>query len=162
MAASPSRKRKPARARDKATPTRIAIAEKEAKALELRKAGATYEKIAAALGYAGRDGAYRAVNRALADLTQEPAEELRTLELERLDAMQLALWRVAMDTGNRQQPRAVEMVLAVMARRAALLGLDAPKRRIVEQYSEEIGQRLAREIEAELEAEGDGPTDATT
>lgn len=98
------------------------FAEKVRKAIELRKAGATYDKIAEALGYENRSGAYKIVVGALRDLVQEPAKELRTLEAERLDAMTLALWTRA----QKGDLPAIDRLLRIMERRARLLGLDLP------------------------------------
>ena len=96
--------------------------ERQLQALELRKAGASYEAIAERLGYADRSGAYRAVKAALTLTLREPAAELRSLEAERLDAMLLPLWR-RVQTGDE---KAVDRALRIMERRARLLGLDAP------------------------------------
>lgn len=94
--------------------------ETERQALELRRAGASYDEISARVGYAHRSSARRAVERALARTLQAPAAELRDLENDRLDRLQMALWPKAM----RGQERSVEMVLRVMERRARLNGLD--------------------------------------
>ena len=102
----------------------IQVQGRQLQALELRKAGVSYEAIAASLGYRDRSGAYRAVTAALKLTLREPAEELRTLELERLDAMLLALWR-RVQAGDE---KTVDRVLHIMERRARLLGLDAPLR----------------------------------
>lgn len=99
--------------------------ERELKALEMRKAGATFEQIGNALGITPQ-GAHRAVKRALRRIIEksdEAAEEIRRLELERLDAMLLALWPQA----KRGNLGAVDRILRIMERRAKLLGLDAPK-----------------------------------
>jgi hypothetical protein len=53
---------------------------------------------------------------------QEPADEVRRIEVERLDKLMLSLWPEA-QTGN---IKAIETILGIMARRAKLLGLDAP------------------------------------
>jgi AraC-like DNA-binding protein len=82
----------PSPQRTKATPTRIRTAEREAAALDLRKTGATYEAIAHSVGYGDRSAAAKAVSRALAATIQEPADELRRLESERLDALLAAVW----------------------------------------------------------------------
>jgi hypothetical protein len=148
------RPRQTPRARAKATPRTIAIARREAAALDLRTRGATYDAIAREVGYTHASAARKAVMRALAEVTREPAEELIALEQMRLDTLLAALWPTATDTGNAKQARAVEMVLGIMERRAKLLGLDAPQRRVVEQYTDEVGKRLIKEIEAELD-EGD-------
>lgn len=100
---------------------RVNALDRQLKALELRKAGASYRAIAAQLGYS-LTGAYKAVDKALTATLSEAAEPLRTLELERLDAMQVALWPQARQ-GNQG---AVDRILRIMERRAKLLGLDAP------------------------------------
>lgn len=100
--------------------------ERQRRALELRKAGHTFQEIADQLGWKGPQGAHNAVMSALKKTLQEPADELRTLELERLDTMLNALWPAIL-RGDRGSPRAAEVALKIMDRRAALLGLDAPK-----------------------------------
>ena len=108
----------------KASEKRIAAAERQARALELRKAGLGYAAIAHQLGYAGPSGAYKAIMTALRALTGEPAKELRDLELARLDDLLAGLWADARQ-GNVQK---IDRVLKLMQRRAALLRLDAPQR----------------------------------
>jgi hypothetical protein len=97
------------------------------KALELRKAGVEYGEIARALGFKWKSGAFAAVKRALKEVKREPCKELITLEAERLDKMQTALWAKAQhgDYG------AVDRILNIMKRRAELLGLDAPEKQDV-------------------------------
>ena len=93
-------------------------------ALELRKAGATYQAIADQLGYANARGAHKAVASALKLTLREPADEVRDLEVARLDAMLLPLWRRV----QQGDERAVDRALRIMERRARLLGLDAPSK----------------------------------
>lgn len=69
-------------------------AERDARACELRSRGMSYRAIARELDYASMGGAYKAVQRALADIVREPAEDVRTLELERLDEMHRAVLAV--------------------------------------------------------------------
>ena len=106
---------------------RILTADRERIALDMRRSGASYQAIADRLGYQGPSGAWKACSRALAASVREVADELRNLELARLDRMHAAVWPKAI-AGN---CRAVDRVLAIMARRAKLLGLDAPRRRNV-------------------------------
>jgi hypothetical protein len=103
---------------------RLDAVERQRQALELRKSGKTYEFIAGSLGYASPNGAYKAIHTALRAVLREPAEELRTLEVERLDALLDGLWKKAAsgDTWS------VDRALKIMERRANLLGLDAPKK----------------------------------
>lgn len=114
------------------TPTRtvtrevIEAAELDARALELRKAGLTYERIADAIGVSSRGNAHRIVQRALQATIQEPADELRKMEGERLDALLRAMWPQAMQ-GNE---KAVQTCLSILDRRAKLFNLDLGKARI--------------------------------
>ena len=127
---------------------RIAAAERQAKALALRKAGLACADIARQLGYAGPSGAHKAIMTALRALTREPAQELRELELARLDDLLLGLWTDA----RRGSVAKVDRVLKIMARRAALLGLDAPTR-----FADVTdARRDAEEIAAEI-GKGDDP-----
>jgi hypothetical protein len=102
---------------------RALATERQAQALALHKAGIGYQGIADRLGYAGPSGAYKAVEAALHKTLQEPADELRQLELARLDALHQAVW----DTAMAGHLPSVDTVLKCMTRRARLLGLDAPK-----------------------------------
>lgn len=61
-------------------------AQRDAEACRLRSNGYTYQRIADALGYSDKGEAHHAVSRALKATAQEAADEVRTLELSRLDA----------------------------------------------------------------------------
>lgn len=104
------------------TRQKVEAAERQAQAMQLKLAGATYEEIATALGYSSKQAAWRSVQRAREDMLRDPAEELVKQEADRLDRLQRALWTDAIK-GNQG---AVDRVLRVMERRAKLLGLDAP------------------------------------
>lgn len=103
-------------------PRNIRARELEAQALELRKAGATYQQIADRLGVA-LSSTQRAVARALERMVVEPATDVRILEVARLDQLLLGLWGAAV----KGDTAAVDRALRIMERRASLLGLDAPK-----------------------------------
>ena len=111
--------------RPKATAKTMAVAlSRERQALELRMAGKGYQAIGDALGITA-PGAADAVRRAIAKLeaeTAEKAEEVRRLELDRLDAMLEGLWEKAKDG----DPQAIDRVLRIQERRAKYLGIDAP------------------------------------
>lgn len=92
------------------------------RALELRKGGVSYAFIASELGYASPSGAHKAVMSALKKTLQEPADELRQLEVERLDALLAVMW------SRKSIPDFTDRILKIMERRAKLLGLDAPTR----------------------------------
>lgn len=109
------------------SPARIAAVERHRRVLELRKAGWTFERIAKEVGYASLNGAHTAFQRALKATIQQPADEVRRLEVERLDALLATLWP---DLTNAvsfvQRNQAIDRILGVMDRRARMLGLDAP------------------------------------
>lgn len=116
------------RGRTKTDAKAIAAAERQQRALELRKAGMTLQEIANQLDYAQPCGAYKAIKAALAKLPVQAVQELRDLESERLDALQVNIWMRALN-GN---VKAIQQVLAIMARRARLLGLDVPAESVVD------------------------------
>ena len=107
-------------------PKMVRGAERRKQAVVLRIAGATYQQIGDRIGV-NKQRAYQLVKQALGEtkrLTAESAEELKGIELERLDALCTAMWPDAMK-GDEQK---VDRVLRIMKRRAELLGLDAPIR----------------------------------
>ena len=93
--------------------------EKRRQALELRKAGVEYERIAQQVGYNSKQAVYAAVKAALKDITREPAQEVKDLELARLDAVQLSIWN-QVRSGDLQ---AIDRFLKIQHQRAQLLGL---------------------------------------
>ena len=101
-----------------------AIAERRVLALELRKAGSSYRQIATALAIdthtAWADVASELA--AIRELTVEQAQEVRALEIGRLDAMVAGLWPQV----RAGSPPAVTAAVRVCERRSRLLGLDAP------------------------------------
>lgn len=109
---------------------KLAAADRRLRALDLRKAGATLHQIAAQTGVS-HEQARKDLQRAMADLLAEQnasAEELRALELERLERLHLALWPQA----TQGHQGAVDRLLRIAERRAKLLGLDVPVRSIME------------------------------
>jgi len=126
--------------------------ERRLQALELRKAGQGYRAIGAQLGISEAQ-AHRDVKAALvrlAELELESADELRTMELARLDTLQVAAMRVLLSThplvsGGKVLSRftsdgeaigltddgprlaAIDRLLRISESRRKLLGLDAPQ-----------------------------------
>jgi hypothetical protein len=97
-----------------------ALLKREQDALELKRAGVTYDVIAERLDFANRGGAYKAVQRALVRTMQAPADELRTLEVDRLERLWFAVWQKAIggDLG------CIDRLLRISERKSKLLGLD--------------------------------------
>lgn len=108
------------------SPRRLAARELEIEVLSRRRRGMSFRRVAAELG-CSPTGAYRAAARALERVRaigQRFAEDTVQLELLRLDDLLSGVWPAA--TGG--DPKAVRAVLAVMERRAKLLGLDAAEK----------------------------------
>lgn len=123
----------PGKGAAKTSPARIEVNEKQARAMELRKAGCSFQEIADELGYASPSGAYEAVKAALDRTLREPAEALRTIELERLDTMWTAVWENAL-AGDLDS---IATALRIAERRARLLGLDVRESSIKHKFDAE-------------------------
>ena len=108
------------------SPAAIERAERERRAIEMRRDGHTFDQIADVLGYANRGAAYKAVQRGLSRWMRDGDEDVRALELARTDVVISRL----MPSIDRPDPdlKAVETVLRVMDYRARITGLYAPQR----------------------------------
>src|SRR4051794_26873542 len=98
---------------------RALAAERRSRAVEMALTGSTYQAIADELGSANRGTVYRLVKNALEDRQVETIDELRQLEVRRLDALQVAIW----DDATNGDVRAVAAVLTIMHLRSRILGL---------------------------------------
>ena len=110
--------------KDKTSVITINKREKSVRALELRKAGVSYEMIAQQLGYSNRTSAHRAVSKLLDATEKEVVNDLREMELRRLDDLFRSMYPTALK-GNFQ---AVDRCLKIMERRSKITGLDAPEK----------------------------------
>lgn len=104
---------------------RIEAVEKQAQALQYRKMGLNYGQIAAKLNMPSHQAAWAACDAAMKKMLREPADTVRKLELDRLDAMFIVPYGNAL----RGDMSAVAVVLHIMQRRAKLLGLDVPEKK---------------------------------
>jgi hypothetical protein len=102
-------------------------------ALQMRLAGASIRQIQSAVGFRTIRGCHETIRRMLDEHVIRPTQELRALEVQRLDALLLAVWPMAM--GRRAQrdqpavlpdPTMIDRALKILERRARLLGLDMP------------------------------------
>ncbi len=98
-------------------------AERRLKAIELRKCGASYRQIGRKLGVSGKTAHedIQAVLSELSALRLASAADYVALEMERLDAAQLALYQ-HLDSGD---PQIINSWVKVSESRRKLLGLDA-------------------------------------
>lgn len=94
--------------------------------LKLRKMGLDAQQISGELDVPV-DRVRNIISSALKALSKEmkgQAEQIRSLELTRLDELQTAIWADCMDG----KLTAIDRVLKIMERRSKLVGLDAPER----------------------------------
>ncbi len=98
----------------------IATRERQKSALELRRGGATYAEIALTLQIS-ENYAHKIVKKALAAITQDIAQEVVKLELDRLDHMFEKPYKSAIAFGDKDD---INSCLKIMERRAKYLGLD--------------------------------------
>lgn len=143
---------------------------RDARAVELRRLHLSYDQIAAQLGYSAKSSAYHAVQRGLADSIIEPSDEVRQMEIERLDELARRAFRVMAakhfkTSGGKliRHPEtdelliddapvlnAIETLLRIMDRRAKLLGLDSVQKVEIITHSM-IDEEIAK-LTAELAA----------
>lgn len=91
-------------------------------AAQMRVAGAQWDEIAEALGYSDRKTAMQSVKNARRDRSndEETLEDIVDLELQRLDMLQLIMWRQA----QQGDTKAVQTILAIMNLRMKMLGTE--------------------------------------
>ncbi len=145
----------------------LATAEREAEAARLRSRGWSYQRIANELGWANKGDAHHAVQKVLRDTVQEAGDDLRALELTRLDALYVAATEVlerehitvsngrivSRDDGtpildDAPVLQAIDRLLKIQERRSRLLGLDAPVKKDVSLTDERVAaiEALAEEL----------------
>lgn len=101
-------------------PSKILAQEKMRKAVELRKAGATYDSIAQMVGYSDASGARKAVERAMKQMIQEPALEMKTIQIERCNHMLMTLWPKV----QQGDERAIDSSLRIMDKIDRYMGTE--------------------------------------
>lgn len=94
-------------------------------ALKLALEGHDWKTVAALSSYASAGAAWNAVQRELQRTIQPLADEVRQMELARLDALWQIQFKKAQDPNNKSADWNVDRCLAIMERRARYLGLDA-------------------------------------
>ena len=126
-------------------------ARREALALQLRAQGLSYRSIAAEMGI-NATSAMRMVKRGLERVPVAAANELRALHLMRLEELYSQLEDRLHRPGCKPE-RALQLVdrmVAILAREAAMMGLDAPRKKAVDFVSDELLKRLIEEEKASI------------
>jgi hypothetical protein len=150
--------------------TREFLAERDLRIFKMRQAGVASNEIARRFGLS--TGAVNsAIRRQLEKLNREALmayPEVLRLELERLDALQQAIWpltqhrKVTLDDGTEVtlEPdlRAVQQVLSVMDRRARLLGMEQTNINVMVETGEPLQRAvLAGSIQQALDKDAFSP-----
>lgn len=159
----------------------IDLRERENRAVAMRRDNHDYGTIARACGWETEAGARLAVERALKRAEATNIEEYRRVEGAKLDQAEAELLeirqtrhvvvshgRVVYDLGPDNEDgsrgesvpvedvgpriRAIQAFIRVAERRSKLMGGDAPMRKVIEVYTEELGQKAVDELNAQLAA----------
>jgi hypothetical protein len=153
----------------------VADADRDLRAVSLRRQGLDYNQIAAEMGYADHSGAFRAVQRAIRNAFREDAVELTAMEAERLNALRVLFEEIAqtrsplislhsgkvvMDPSDPEKPlvdnglrmQAGLALLRVSESWRRMKGLDAPSKKRVEVMGEDTVDAEIKKLLAEAEA----------
>ena len=104
-----------------------ALMDKEARAVDLRASGHSYDEIAEALGYRTRSAAYKAVTRALERRPAQSVDNMRAQMGAQLDMLDRAVFRIISNAESSDIVlKAVVAAVRVAERRARLFGMDMP------------------------------------
>ena len=138
----------------KATLTREFLAERDVRIFKMRQAGVAAQEIARRFGVSVAVVG-RSVNRQLEKLNSEALlayPEVLRMELERLDALQSAIWpmtqhrRVTLDDGTEvsvePDMKAIQQVLSVMDRRSKLLGMEVQQKQVDVRVGVDVGDGI--------------------
>lgn len=110
----------------------VHMEEKKARILRMRVSGASWSSIAAAEGYKDASGPLNLVKRELRNQVSEAVDDLRAVELARLDEIQRVLWPRVLE-GDLD---AIDRILRLTALRARLTGME--KQTVVQDSKIEI------------------------
>lgn len=151
--------------RQKSSPQSLHTDMVATKALEMRIAGKEFREIATALGLKSASAAYEAMQRAFTLGVIIPNNELRMVEVERLEKLHAELWPLAVgenaekDTELRLQ--IIDRVLKVGAQRQKVAGLEqAPETNQQDRANKlaDIERAIAAYIRGMVEAKQPEPT----
>lgn len=134
------------------SPAAIDRAARDAKCVELRRAGVLWDAIARQLGYSSSGHAHQCFKAYMANQPKELVADLRQVELDRLEQLQAAIWAQCLATGQNQH-WAIDRCLKISDQRARLMGLNAPVRQEVTVLSETTVDKAIRELQEQLGAQ---------
>jgi hypothetical protein len=126
-------------------PRSITARQRDLIAVELRKTGMTFDKIAEKMTLADRSAAFKCYQRGMKNTLQESADEHRAIELARLDE----IWGPMFEQARGGSRLAVDRCILIMDRRAKYLGLDAPVRIRQEIITDDMLEKAIADLEAQ-------------
>jgi hypothetical protein len=132
-------------------PEVIARRERDAEAVALRRNGMSWDAIARTLGYSDAGHAHKAFINFMANYPKEAVEESRQLELDRLDAVNQAIWSRCLDSSDDNQNWAIDRFLKISDQRARLLGLNKPVRQEITVLTEPVVDDAIQALQARLQ-----------
>jgi len=130
-----------------------ATREREAEVMRLFKASKTYDEICAETGLANRSSVASIIKRVLQRNVVEDVEEIRAVEISRIDEMFASIWESARAGSLAHQEGAMKLM---KERRKYLPGLEAPQQHevVVDQQVQALVLQLEAQIESESEGDG--------
>ncbi len=106
----------------------VNASQRVALALRLRATRMTYEQVAQQCGFNSASSARKAILRELDRTITKDVNHLRQEEMDSLDRLEQECWKRLYESNyEKSKLFAVDRILQIKARRAALMGLDVPK-----------------------------------
>ncbi len=128
--------------------------EKIAEALDYRRQGYSYREIAAAMDQSAAC-IHKWVKEGLREMIRDAAEDVRDLELSRLDLMQQKLMEVFLDTPD---PSYASEILRISKRRLDMMGIKADPNNGVAELADVISDKFLLALKADRPVlQPDGP-----
>ena len=132
-------------------PDVIARRERDARLVELRRQGMTWDLIARTLGFSSAAVACKTFSNYMVNYPKESVEQARQLECDRLDALQAAIWARCMDSEDKLQTWAMDRALKISDQRARLLGLNRPVRQEISVLTENTVDDAIKALQQSME-----------
>lgn len=140
------------RRHSKSSPAAIARHERNARVVELRRSGMTFDAIARTLGLADASAACRIFREFLATYPLENVDEARTLDVDRLDMMLQAIWWRVLDPEDDKQMWATDRAIKIVELQSKIKGTIRPVRQEVHVLTESTVDQAIAALQAQSAA----------
>jgi hypothetical protein len=149
---SGSRGGKRKRRHSTSTPQAIARHERNARVVELRRSGMTFDAIARIVGLADGGAAYRVFKEFLNSYPIENVDEARALDVDRLDMMLQAIWWRVLDPEDDKQMWATDRAIKIVELQSKIKGTVKPVRQEVHVLTESTVDAAIAALQAQSAA----------